>query len=204
MAPTRHIAQEVPVGIPIFLSRAEPYTTGQEEFLKCLCRYLAERGLEARTVGDTDYGLGGLEAVRALMMQSNGLISVAFRRIRIDRAFDRPNGDRDFGRVQQIDIDAGTWLTTPWCHMETAMAYQIGLPIMILVEKDVRLDGTLEGGVLVQYPPEFNVHDGAARLDDYFDNAVKWRQLVASWEGNVREVLRCRSRPPLLFGAGGQ
>lgn len=188
------------MGIPIFLSRAEPHTKQQKSFNDRLCRHLKARGLDARTVGNTDYGLGGLEAVRALMMQSNGLISVAFRRIQVERGFDRPDADPALGRVQQVDIPPDTWLTTPWCHMETAMAYQLGLPILVIVEKGVRLDGTLEAGVLVQYPPEFDVERTATQIDGFFDTPEKWRQLSATWEGQVREVLRCRSRPPVLFG----
>jgi hypothetical protein len=26
----------------------------------------------------------------------------------------------------------GKWLTTPWSHIEAAMAYQLGLPVLIL------------------------------------------------------------------------
>jgi hypothetical protein len=33
------------------------------------------------------------------------------------------------------------WMTSPWAHIETAMAYQIGPPILILREEGVVDDG---------------------------------------------------------------
>ena len=189
------------MGIPIFLSRAAPHLVPQQEFLDDLCGYLNSRGIEPRTVGETDFfGVSGLEAIRSVMMQSYGLVSVAFRRLLIRDGADRPGADKEFRSVQQLEVKPNTWLTTPYCHIESAMAYQIGLPILIVVEKDVRMDGALEAGVLAQYPPEFDLDCGPATMRAFFSDNLKWKQLVSTWEGQVREVARNRARPPTLFG----
>jgi hypothetical protein len=189
------------VGIPVFLSRAAPHRISQSQFLVALCGHLRERGIEPRTVGETDFGMVGLDAIRGLMMQSNGLISVAFRRTIVHSGEDRPDSDIPLDRTQRMALQNDTWLTTPWCHMETAMSYQLGLPILVLVEKGVRLDGILEAGVLVQYPPQFDADSGTSDLEGFLDNREKWRQLAATWEGQVREVVRNRARPAALYGA---
>lgn len=86
------------------------------------------------------------------------------------------------------------------------MAYQLGLPILLLVERNVRLDGVLQEGVLAQYPPQFDVDRCVTRVEcvtsveGYFDDKEKWRQLAATWEAEVREVLRNKSRPSRLYG----
>lgn len=189
------------MGIPVFLSRAQPHTMPQARFLKSLCKHLRSRGLEPRTVGDTDFGLNGLDAVRGLLRQCNGIISVAFRRAVVREGADRPDADQRLGdAVREVSL-IDTWLTTPWCHMEAAMAYQIGLPVLLVVEEGVRQDGALENGVLGQYPPQFDLAGGDRDLDAVFaGNLEKWRQLAGTWEGQVREVVHNRARPPALYG----
>jgi hypothetical protein len=192
------------VGIPVFLSRAQPHKKSQALFLKALCEHLRARGLEPRTVGETDFGLNGLDAVRGLLRQCNGIISVAFRRAVVRDGVDRPGADKRFGDAVREVALTNTWLTTPWCHMETAMAYQIGLPVLVLVESGVRQDGALENGVLGQYPPQFDLTGKARDLDAVFiaENREKWRQLAGTWEGQVREVVHNRASPPALYGIG--
>jgi hypothetical protein len=67
--------------ISIFLSYPKPCFGKQNAFIKQLTEYLKSRGFEPRTLGVTDYDLDApLTAVRRLMIESNGLITVAFRR----------------------------------------------------------------------------------------------------------------------------
>jgi hypothetical protein len=89
----------------------------------------------------------------------------------------------------------GVWLTSPFCHIETAMAYQLGLPILVLVEQGVLRDGVLERGIAGIYVPEFDLD---APLDEYFTHP-QWRQLVNQWEGYVRQVVNAKGQPPRLF-----
>jgi hypothetical protein len=166
----------------------------QKEFLDELCRKLGERGLEPRTVGDTDFGMQPLEEIRGVMMECNGLLSVALRRVIVRDGEDRPDRELD---TRVAPITPGTWLTTPYSHLETAMAFQLGLPILVIVERGVRQEGALEPGVLVMDPPEFDA-DPSGR--DRFFASHKWRQLFATWEGHVREVVRTKRRPPVLYG----
>jgi hypothetical protein len=182
------------LAVHIFLSRAAPHTRAQARFLVAVCDELKQRGLEPRTVGDTDFGLRPLEDIRGVMMECNGLLSVAFRRIVIREGEDRPGNELE-ARVAPIARD--TWLTTPYCHLETAMAFQLGLPILVIVEKGVRQEGALEPGVLVMEPPEFD-SDAPCASGEFFVS-VKWRQLFATWEGHVREVVRTKRRPPTLY-----
>ena len=193
------------MGVPIFLSRATPEENtdrgaAQKRLLEELTGYLQDRGLEPWTVGETHFAAHGIDEIRGLIHRANGLITVAFKRDRVVR------GAQIQGQPARLADQLWTApgedvVTTPWCHMETAMAYQIGLPILILIEDGVRADGALEKGVIGEYPPEFTVDPALPDLDSAFrQDAEKWRQLVRTWEGNVREVVRTRSRPAALFG----
>jgi hypothetical protein len=52
-------------------------------------------------------------------------------------------------------------MTTPYVHLEAAIAFQLGLPILLFVEKGVILEGALESGVM--YPPVFETETQVQR-----------------------------------------
>ena len=49
-------------------------------------------------------------------------------------------------------------MTSPFCHIEPAMAFQLGLPVLVFREKGVLDDGILEkGGCWVYILSEFDL-----------------------------------------------
>lgn len=181
------------MNISVFLSYPKPCFQEQERFIQHVRDYLSERGFAPRTLGVTDYDMDApLTTIRRLMLESNGLITIAFRRTYIDKGTARLRADvKD---VQETPID-GTWLTTPWAHIEPAMAFQHGLPILILREKGVFADGILEKGVVGLYMPEFDLGQS---LEEYFASN-EWSGIIGKWEGYVRAVVEKKGRPPELF-----
>lgn len=158
-----------------------------------LKNYLIQRGLEPRTLGVSDYDMDApLKAIRRLMLESNGLITVALRRTIVSTGKSRP--DPDVPEAEESDIN-DQWLTSPYCQVEPAMAYQLGLPVLILRERGVLAEGLLEKGVIGTYMPEFRA-DGDA--DDFLDSA-EWNALVGKWEGFVRAVVERKGNPPQLY-----
>jgi hypothetical protein len=75
------------------------------------------------------------------------------------------------------------------------MAYQLGLPVLILREKGVLADGILEHGVVGLYMPEFDLDQA---VDDYVA-AAEWKGIIGKWEGYVRAVVDRKGRPPQLY-----
>lgn len=181
------------MNISVFLSNPKPSYKSQEEFLMRVRQYLEQRGLNPRTLGVTDYDMNApLTGIRRLMLESNGLIAVAFRRTYISQGTKRHQTDLPDMGSEAID---DSWLTTPWSHIEAAMAYQIGLPILILKEKGVIADGILERGVVGLYVPEF---DPTMSMDQYFASP-EWNMMMGKWECRVRSVADKKGRPPVLF-----
>ena len=107
--------------------------------------------------------------------------TIAFRRTFVERGIQKHRTDIE--GLQEDEVK-GQWLTTPWAHIEPAMAFQLGLPIPIIREEGVFADGMLERGVAGLYMPEFNL-DGPT--DEYF-NSVEWRGVIQKWEGYVAAV----------------
>ncbi|AUX46085.1 hypothetical protein SOCE26_075900 [Sorangium cellulosum] len=177
----------------IFLSYPKPCFEKQQEFIERISKYLEQRGFGPRTLGVTDYDMDApLTAIRRLMLESNGLLTIAFRRTFVEKGTARLR--TDIAGLRETTID-GTWLTTPWAHIEPAMAYQIGLPILILREQGVLADGILERGVVGLYMPEFNLDKS---MDDYFAS-LEWNGIIGKWEGYVRTVVEKKGAPPRLF-----
>jgi hypothetical protein len=180
--------------ISIFLSYPKPCFGKQKAFIGRMVDYLKVRGFEPRTLGVTDYDLDApLKAIRRLMIESNGLITVAFRRTFIENGTARYRTDID--KLDQVPIN-GKWLTTPWAHIEPAMAYQLGLPVLIFRERDVLDDGILEKGVVGLYMPEFDLD--RSDDEDYFSSA-EWSGIIGKWEGYVRAVVDSKGNPPQLY-----
>ena len=180
--------------VPVFVSVPRPHTSKQHAFIVKITEYLESRGLEPRTLGVTDYDTRNpLTAVRRMLIESNGLLSIAFRRVHVTSATLRDGADFE---QQQATPLSPFWLTSPWCHIETAMAFQMGLPILILREHGVIPDGILEKGVTGLYLPEFNLDDPGS-FD--VDRSREARQLLSEWEGYVRHVVRIKGLPPQLY-----
>ena len=71
----------------IFLSHPRPATRNQQVFVDALAGYLRVRGLAPRTLGVTDYDMNApLTAIRRMLLESNGVLTVALRRMLIAAA----------------------------------------------------------------------------------------------------------------------
>jgi len=164
----------------------------QELFVDEITKYLQSRNIAPRTLGVTDYDMDEpLTAIRRLMFESNGLLTIAFRRSYFEKGVFKPNSD--IGE-KKLDI-INQWTTSPFCHIEPAMAFQIGLPILILREKGVIDDGVLEKGVIGTYLPEFDL---SSQANNYLETR-EWQQIIGKWEGLVRRVVENKGYPPKLY-----
>ncbi|WIY05991.1 hypothetical protein QRX60_19905 [Amycolatopsis mongoliensis] len=180
-------------GNSVFVSYPKPYTRAQMAFIRGLSASLKGRGFFPRTLGVTDYDTDApLRAVRRLMFESHGLIAVAFKRIFVESG--TGNFRADLSKIEEFPL-RGVWLSTPWVHIEPAMAYQLGLPTLIVREKGVLADGILEKGVTGLYAPEFDVDgDPTAYL-----KSTEWNQILTRWEYQVRTVIDRKGSPPRLY-----
>ncbi|MBC1292266.1 hypothetical protein [Listeria booriae] len=177
------------MNISVFLSYPKPITKEQEYFIENISDFLRKNGLEPRTLGVTDYDMSApLIAIRRLMLESNGIITIAFKRTKVIY------GKYKLGTSSEIDIK-DKWYTSAYCQIEPAMAFQIGLPILILREKGVIEEGILEKGVTGAYLPEFDLDlSGVSYLD-----TQEWNDIIKKWEGFVRTVYASKGNPPKLY-----
>src|SRR5256885_1962939 len=97
------------MNISVFLSYPKPCFGKQKDFIQHVREHLEMRGFGPRTLGVTDYDMDApLKSIRRLMLESNGLITVAFRRTFIEKGTARFR--TDVQELKEASID-GTWLT---------------------------------------------------------------------------------------------
>lgn len=179
--------------IPIFLSFPKPHLLEQQAFIERLAVCLCSRGLEPRTLGVNDYDMSApLKGIRRLMLEANGLLCVAFRRMYAAELETRRGANLP---REKATTSRQVWFTSPYCQVEPAMAFQLGLPILVLREKDVLAEGVLEKGVLGFYMPEFDL---SSALEETF-TSPEFTQLLAQWEGQVRAARESKGNPPKLY-----
>lgn len=168
--------------IPVFLSYATPYNNLQSIFLNTIIEEIREQLLFPRTLGRSDqYVETPLTSIRRMMLSSYGLIAVAFRRAFVPKAISRPDSPQE----QTFE---NFWLSSPYLQIEPSMAYQAGLPVMILVENGVSMNGTF-GGILELGAGPFNIVQfnltNEQSITNFFDN-VFWQETFLDWVGRVR------------------
>ena len=185
----------------IFLSYPKPWSAEQEAFIEGVTHYLKSRGFEPRTLGVTDYDMDApLNGVRRLMLEANGLVTIAFRRLHVaSGAIRRRPATRARASEAPPPLEDETfddrWLSTPWPHIEAAMAFQLGLPILVFREAGVVADGVLEPGVVGLYLPEVDL---TQNLESYLQSP-EWTEPLGQWEGRVRRVIEHKGTPPRLY-----
>lgn len=176
--------------LPIFLSCPKTYLDRQEEFLTQIELTLFQQDLQAVTLGRSEYDLSApLIAIRRLMGGCCGLICIAFRRTKITEAIERPSSDRGESERDR----SGEWLTSSYCQIEPAMAFQIGLPVLVWREEGVTADGVLDRGALGISMPEFSL-DSPPDLSER-----QWKQPLQQWIEQVRRVHQNRGIPEQLW-----
>ena len=178
------------MNIPVFLSRPDPFNAKQKKFIDNLISELEKRFLDCHTLGSSDYDpVEPLSAIRRLMASANGIITVAFGQTYIENATYKYGSEEKavYKKEQKVN---GQWDTSPYCQIETAMAFQLGLPIIILVEEGVREQGILEKGVIGTYLPSFSLDNA----DDYFAQADT-QQVLKKWEAQVLHYYYNRGVP---------
>ena len=163
------------MSIPVFLSYPKPYNEAQVNFIGEVEKHLRDNNFSPRTLGVTDYDMSApLIKIREMMYECDGLLSIAFRRAHIKAGIGKPSTQNEY-------IISDQWLTSPYCHIEPSMAFQLNLPTLIFREKGVIDDGILEKGVAGTYLPEFDL----TSTDSNYLESEEWCQLIIKWKSLV-------------------
>jgi hypothetical protein len=157
----------------IFVSLGATATQLQEDFVRAIEDRLRSEGLVPHTVGRNTFSSDApLKAVTELMNKCSGAVVIALERSYFPSGISKPGGPNQ-SPLQEIR------LPTPWNHIEAAMAYSRGLPLLVIVEAGLRHEGLLEKGY-DWYVQEVSLSPAALATPQFNGVLNSWKQKVES------------------------
>lgn len=173
----------------IFISMGTPYNQNSTVFRSELESFLRnECGVDPRIIGRNEYPDGNpLPKIKSVMESCSGVIVVAYERKYVSHGVIKRTGEAP---KDVTDIA----YTTPWNHVESAMAYCMDLPIFILCQEDLEEECLIESKIdwYVQYikiaPGAISSEDTAKHLKSWINNRVllhRKKGIFRSINGNI-------------------
>ena len=122
----------------IFISVGTACTESQRLFVEALINWLRTEGVDPVVLGKTVYpDKQPLKFIQERMSECDGTLVVAFERIFVNDGVEKRGGADKKELSHQI-------IPTVWNQIETAMAYGLEQPILVLSEEGSRREGLLD------------------------------------------------------------
>ncbi|MEP6636093.1 MAG: hypothetical protein ABJB97_05155 [Acidobacteriota bacterium] len=163
----------------VFVSVGGTATEQQEAFVRAVEDRLRSEGLVPHTVGRNTFSADApLKTVTELLDNCSGAVVIAFERSYFGSGAEKRGGPNE---VALTDVK----LPTPWNHIEAAMAYTRGLPLMVIVEAGLKSEGLLERG--------YDWYVQWVRLETVALNSIEFNGVFASWKQKMAQTPKKRS-----------
>ena len=180
--------------IPVFASSTNSINRIQGYFLDLLLQEIENVLLFPRTLPKSEqYPESSLTSIRRLILSSYGMLAVNFRRFLVKEM------KTNVGPFQK---DKVSWEGSPFAQIEPAMAYQFGLPLLLVRESGTDKNrGIWERGSAPFFILEW---DSDNQSVDAFFQSVEWRETFANWVGHVRSGYYMQTEPTYHFRCNPQ
>ncbi|MGF7118377.1 hypothetical protein [Methanobacterium oryzae] len=136
--------------ISVFLSMGTPHKNIQQEYRDELNSYFESQGIIAETLGATFWSNEApLIPIKKKMKEVHGAAILGMERIHLISGCEKP-GSHSPSKLEEL------YFSTVWNHIEASMAYQTGLPLLILKEDKLFPEGIFDRGIHEWYIVEIN------------------------------------------------
>ncbi|MCP1187395.1 hypothetical protein [Paenibacillus sp. 1781tsa1] len=172
--------------IPIFLSTTNTVNNLQEQFLNRLIAEIEDALLFPRTLPVSEqYPENILTNIRRLVFSSYGLLAINFQRF--------------FVQILQSNVGGPPTSTPFWegstfSQIEPAMAFQFGIPILLVRETGTDVSNGIWAGGITPLNIFVDWDSENQSVEDFF-NSVQWREVFAYWAAEVRGNYLLRTEP---------
>ncbi len=158
----------------VFVSRPTWVSPVFDAGLKVFLTSLENIGLTPRTLGSTDYpSKAPLDEVIEIMNECHGAIILGYPQILVSE-----------GKIKGSDIKCDLMLPTEWNHIEAALAYSKGIPLIIFHHNGVSR-GIFDRGVMNAFVYEVDFESPTWSMDSALNGAIqKWRSNCESGNAN--------------------
>jgi hypothetical protein len=179
--------------IPIFLSHPNRLNSTQQLFVDTMIRKIRKALLFPRTLPITDqYPETPLTNIRRMMLSSYGLVALNLKQREVNVLRNNLN--------QPPQPPLTTWEGSPFAQIEPAMAYQYGLPILLIREKDVEQTGIWSFGIGPFLILEW---DSTLPIEDFFKR-TDWLEIFQNWIGHVRNGFYMQTQPEFQYSCNNE
>ncbi len=130
--------------IPVYISHPTPHTIQQKVFLRNIKDFFLKHNIMCDNVYVSDNSVL-LQLIRERIKKCCGIVIVAYERKHIELATIKRGADIPGVSSQKVcDISE----TTPFTHIEMAMAYAYHLPVLVVKETGLLCEGVLVNSYL--------------------------------------------------------
>lgn len=158
----------------IFVSRPTWVSSDFEAGLDTFLKSLAHMGITPRTLGASDYpSKAPLDEVIEIMDECQGAIVLGYPQIQITG-----------GSIKESSLENELILGTEWNHIEAALAYSKGLPLLVVHHTTVSR-GVFDRGVMNAFLHSVDLKSPTWCMNASFDGALtKWKEHCKSGNSN--------------------
>jgi hypothetical protein len=171
----------------VFISMGAPYREPQIKFRDALMDLLRDCDVVPRVINKTDYPTGNaLLDISRVLRECDGAIIVAHERTFLESGLEK----------RETKLSAVRY-STPWNQIEAAMAFVLGMPILVLVELGIKEEGLLEEKY-DWYIERLEISPKSLSDKDVHARILAWCRKVQSGKRNRFARLRIGESTPFL------
>lgn len=172
--------------IPVFLSHPSRLNSEQSDFVENIINEIRRALLFPRTLPITEqYPEPPLTNIRRMILSSYGFIALNLAQ--------RESNILQNNLGQPINLT--TWEGSPFAQIEPAMAFQFGLPVLLIRESIVEQTGIWSFGIgpflLLEWNPNLP-------LSEFF-NSASWLEIFQNWISQVRTGFYLQTQPEFKY-----
>ncbi|TSD66415.1 hypothetical protein FFF34_003150 [Inquilinus sp. KBS0705] len=157
------------MAIDIFISHPTPYNRHQERFLELLEEHLKAHDLNPINLGKQSWShKSPLQPIKELVSRCNAAIIIGMERYHSYIGYEYEHSSKKSELIHR-------YTSTAWIQIESGMAYQQGLPLLILKEKDLAKEGILDPLNSEFFVFDFNIGEVQKSLPE------NMKRVISSW-----------------------
>ncbi|KGK89566.1 hypothetical protein DP68_03690 [Clostridium sp. HMP27] len=174
--------------IPTFLSHPSRLNVVQQQFVDAIIRKIRKELLFPRTLPITEqYPETPITNIRRMILSSYGMVSLNLRQRRVNIIEDN--------LLQPIETT--TWVGSPFAQIEPAMAYEYGLPLLLIRETGVEQNGIWSFGISPFLILEWD--STVINPIETFFQRTDWKSIFQSWTCHVRSGYYIQTQPRFKY-----
>ncbi len=155
--------------INVFISHPTPYNKYQESFLSLIDLELKKHGLNPKNLGKNNWNFRSpLKPIKEIMDTCVAAIVIG-----LERHHSFIGYEKEFSKNTKELIHK--YSSSPWIQIEAGMAYQAGLPILILKEEKVYGEGILDPQISDSFVFEFDLKKLHKKISPELE------EMISSW-----------------------